>query len=169
MFYIERSKKDGDGWDIIMASPEPMSLSDIRGPEGEYPVNYNYPTFAGLPGMQARVRCDDYELERYVWDKVPENPNDPESFMRPGWKLVNKNAPAPGVEMSPSWLSVTGSGMAPTRFECGGSAPNGKPEPGQGFLFEPKPLPEQPSPPSSVYNQYGQVTVTYSLDYPTWR
>ena len=96
MWFLERSKLDTKDWDTLRMSSDPLSIGDVQGPSGAYPPS----GFAGLPGMQARVRCDDSAVEVYDWDKIPEVPGDPNSNMIWGWKLVVRNNWPPGAAAS---------------------------------------------------------------------
>lgn len=96
MWFIERSRLDSKEWDLLRISSDPMDMNSIQGPSSGYPPS----GFMGLPGMQARLRCDDSAVEVYDWAKIPVNPSDPESDMMWGWKLVVRNNWPPGAAAS---------------------------------------------------------------------
>ncbi len=96
-FYVERSAPDGD-WHLMMCGPCQIGIDDLRGPPEDSYHNYppatapNHKTaFAGKEGWKARVRYGNTTLEEFIWDKVPVNPNDPESDTVWGWKRTFYN------------------------------------------------------------------------------
>ncbi len=96
-FFIERAPADGD-WQVIMAGSCQLGIGDVRGPPEDSHHNFppsqdpNHKTaFAGLPGWKARVRYDVTTLEEFIWDRIPVNPNDPESDTVWGWKRIFYN------------------------------------------------------------------------------
>ena len=123
MFYVDRSRLIGGGWDIMMSSPEPVTINSITGPNGAYPGNGGNPEFTGLPGMQARIRYKDQELECYIWDKVPENPADQNSFTRPGWRLVSKSEWPSEASEAGSIFSQMSVSLPQVIIEVGAPAP----------------------------------------------
>ncbi len=109
MFYLERSDDKGN-WTTLMASPHRIGVDDLHGPPdppgggasnvsaGSYmnswPTPGNKSVFAGKQGWQARVRYNDIVIERYGWDKIPENEFDPDTMYLWGWKLVEEKRQA---------------------------------------------------------------------------
>ena len=102
MWRLDRGDDRGN-WTTMMASPHRVRVSDLHGPHGDSNHNFldNAPSrdtntvFTGKPGWHARIRHDDTVVEFFDWDLIPENefedPNDPETRMLWGWKLVEKN------------------------------------------------------------------------------
>lgn len=97
MFRVERSDDQGNTWDLLLASPHRIGISDIRGPPEDSKHNYppsvspgNKTAFAGRRGSWARVRFDDLVLETFKWERIPENEFDPETNFVWGWQLVHQ-------------------------------------------------------------------------------
>lgn len=97
-FFVERH--NGECWTCLLTAEHYVNPSSIGGPPeqhdngaGLFPparTPGNKTAFAGLPGWQARVRFDDQVMEIYDWEKVLENPADPESARLWGWCLRNR-------------------------------------------------------------------------------
>lgn len=104
MWYVER-KPDGEQWHTMMVSTTRIGVTDLHGPPGPHsnyhtfggdlyaslPTPGNQTSFAGRPGWQVRVRHNDTMVELFDWDRILDNPADPDSDYKWGWKLVAEN------------------------------------------------------------------------------
>ena len=101
MWRVDR-QDDAGNWTTLLASPTRVGVDDVRGTSvsavigggdlyASLPTPGNKSSFAGHRGCHARVRYNDTMVELYTWQKVLENPNDPDSDYKWGWGKVAEN------------------------------------------------------------------------------
>lgn len=104
MWYVDRADDQGN-WTTMMASPTRVGIDDLHGPPGPHsnyhtfggdlfgslPSPGNKTCFAGARGWLARTRYNDTLVELYEWDKILDNPFDPESDYKWGWRMKTEN------------------------------------------------------------------------------
>lgn len=87
-FTLERELPSGQ-WVTVAAAPVPISPFSLDAPQEDFPVQER-PAFRGFPGLQCRVCFNEKEIERYAWERILENPFNPNSDLIWSWKLLSR-------------------------------------------------------------------------------